>query len=269
MTFVPRRQNNFNAVRTSHYPNDSVFYRLCDFYGLYVCDEANIETHGMKPMGKLTHASGWRNTFTSRVVRMVQRDRNHACIIFWSLGNEAGRGKNLMAARKKLLDLDASRPIMYESGGALMQGVGRTELTDIVCPMYPDVPRAMQPSGPMVEGPGRSGSFGPVMSQTYTRSFEQGPPPGMPPRVFPGMGPSRSQDSPLAFYPFLKRNKAAFIKCTFLLPGLKAALLESPLSNTPVDNGKAGRGKSQTRDQKGGQTVRVCVNNSQWCCELR
>lgn len=141
--FVPCRQNNFNAVRTSHYPNDSVFYRLCDFYGLYVCDEANIETHGMKPMGKLTHASGWRNTFTSRVVRMVQRDRNHACIIFWSLGNEAGRGKNLMAARKQLLDLDASRPIMYESGGALMQGVGRTELTDIVCPMYPDVPRAI------------------------------------------------------------------------------------------------------------------------------
>lgn len=143
-TFVPCRQNNFNAVRTSHYPNDSVFYRLCDFYGLYVCDEANIETHGMKPMGKLTHASGWRNTFTSRVMRMVQRDRNHACIIFWSLGNEAGRGKNLMAARKQLLDLDASRPIMYESGGALLQGVGRTELTDIVCPMYPDVPRAVR-----------------------------------------------------------------------------------------------------------------------------
>jgi beta-galactosidase len=75
---------------------------------------------------------------------MVQRDRNHACIIFWSLGNEAGRGKNLVAARKQLLDLDASRPIMYESGGGLIQGVGRTELTDIVCPMYPDVPRAMQ-----------------------------------------------------------------------------------------------------------------------------
>lgn len=111
-------------------------------------------------------------------------------------------------------------------------------------------------SGPMVEGPGGSGSFGPVMSPAYTRSFEQGPPPGMPPRVFPGMGPSRSQDFPLAFYPFLKRNKAAFIKCTFLLPGLKAALLESPLSNKPVDNGKAGRGKSHTRDQKGGQMVR-------------
>jgi len=82
-------------------------------------------------MGRLTHDPGWQNTFTSRVTRMVQRDRNHASIIFWSLGNEAGRGRNLMAARKQLLDLDESRPIMYESGGALYEGVGRTELTDI------------------------------------------------------------------------------------------------------------------------------------------
>jgi hypothetical protein len=115
----------------------------------------------------------------------------------------------------------------------------------------------------MVEGPGRSGSFGPDMSQTYTRSFEQ----GLPPERYSGMGPSRSQDFSLAFYPFLKRNRAAFIKCTFLLPGLKAALLESPLSNKPVDNKKTGRGKSQTGDQKGGHMVRVCVNNPRWCCE--
>lgn len=138
------RQNNFNAVRTSHYPNDSAFYRLCDFYGLYVVDEANIETHGMHPMGRLTHDPAWQNTFTSRVTRMVQRDRNHACIIFWSLGNEAGRGNNLLAARRQLLELDESRPIMYESGGALYEGVGRTELTDIICTMYPDVPRTIR-----------------------------------------------------------------------------------------------------------------------------
>ena len=144
LTMLFARQNNFNAVRTSHYPNDSVFYRLCDFYGLYVVDEANIETHGMHPMGRLTHDPGWQNTFTSRITRMVQRDRNHASIIFWSLGNEAGRGRNLVAARKQLLDLDESRPIMYESGGALFEGVGRTELTDIVCTMYPDVPRAVR-----------------------------------------------------------------------------------------------------------------------------
>jgi beta-galactosidase len=133
------KQNNFNAIRTCHYPNDTAFYRLCDYYGMYVCDEANIETHGMQPMGKLAHDWHWYNTITSRVTRLVQRDRNHACVIFWSLGNESGRGKNLLAARNLLLDLDDSRPIMYESGGALIEGVGRTELTDIICPMYPDV----------------------------------------------------------------------------------------------------------------------------------
>jgi beta-galactosidase/beta-glucuronidase len=122
------KQNNFNAIRTCHYPNDSTFYRLCDYYGMYVCDEANIETHGMQPMGKLAHDWQWHNTFTSRITRMVERDRNHPCIIFWSLGNEAGRGKNLSAARKYLLDLDDSRPIMYESGGAMVEGVGRTEV---------------------------------------------------------------------------------------------------------------------------------------------
>lgn len=126
------KQNNFNAVRTCHYPNDSTFYRLCDYYGIYVCDEANIETHGMLPMGKLAHDWQWQNTFTSRVTRMVERDRNHPCIIFWSLGNESGRGKNLWAARKYLLELDNSRPIMYESGGALVEGVGRTEVRAIL-----------------------------------------------------------------------------------------------------------------------------------------
>jgi len=137
------KQNNFNAIRTCHYPNDSTFYRLCDYYGIYVCDEANIETHGMQPMGKLAQDWYWYNAFTSRVTRLVQRDRNHACVIFWSLGNESGRGKNLMAARKLLLNLDDSRPIMYESGGALVEGVGRTELTDIICPMYPDVAKTV------------------------------------------------------------------------------------------------------------------------------
>jgi beta-galactosidase len=81
-----------------------------------VCDEANIETHGMKPMGRLAHDAGWEAAFVSRVTRMVQRDRNHPSIIFWSLGNEAGRGRNLTKARKALLELDTSRPVCYESG---------------------------------------------------------------------------------------------------------------------------------------------------------
>ena len=106
---------------------------------MYVCDEANLETHGFKPIGNLTHDTGWENTYVSRITRLVQRDRNHACVIFWSLGNESGRGRNLWKARKELLKIDSSRPVCYEGGGALFEGSGLTELTDIVCPMYWDV----------------------------------------------------------------------------------------------------------------------------------
>ncbi|KAL7572135.1 hypothetical protein ACA910_001766 [Epithemia clementina (nom. ined.)] len=137
------KQNNFNAVRTCHYPNASAFYRICDCYGLYVCDEANIETHGLKPMGRLAHDPGWENTFISRITRMIQRDYNHASIIYWSLGNEAGRGCNFVRARRVIQQMDNSRPICYESGGAVAEGTGRTELTDIVCSMYPSVPRTL------------------------------------------------------------------------------------------------------------------------------
>jgi len=122
----------------------AAFYKLCDYYGLYVCDEANIETHGMKPMGRLAHDYGWRNAFVSRVTRLIHRDRNHACIIFWSLGNEAGRGRNMTMARKLVKELDPSRPICYESGGAIVEGHGRTELTDIICTMYPNIPRTLR-----------------------------------------------------------------------------------------------------------------------------
>jgi len=138
------KQNNFNAVRTSHYPNQSSFYHLCDFFGLYVTDEANCEVHGMKPMGRLAHDWGWENTFVSRTTRMVHRDCNHPSIVFWSLGNEAGRGRNLHKARHLVQCLDQTRPICYESGGALAEGVGRTELTDVICTMYPDVDRTIR-----------------------------------------------------------------------------------------------------------------------------
>ena len=91
--------NNFNAVRTCHYPNATEFYRLCDWYGLYVCDEANVEVHGMQPMGKLAADPAYTDSFAERATRMAERDRNHASIICWSLGNESGRGECLSGER--------------------------------------------------------------------------------------------------------------------------------------------------------------------------
>jgi len=124
------KQNNFNAVRTAHYPNHPRWYELCDEYGLYVCDEANIETHGMYPMGRLATDPQWINAFLTRYTQMVERDKNHSCIILWSLGNESGHGSthNAMYAWSK--DYDPSRPVQYEGGGA------DTTATDIICPMY-------------------------------------------------------------------------------------------------------------------------------------
>ena len=137
------KKNNFNSIRTSHYPNAVAFYRLCDYYGIYVCGEANLETHGMMPMGKLAEDFAWNKAFVERVTRMVDRDRNHVSIILWSLGNECGRGRNLSNARKALLESDRSRPIMYESGASIFEGTGESELTDIICSMYPDVNRTI------------------------------------------------------------------------------------------------------------------------------
>lgn len=124
------KQNNFNAVRCSHYPNHPRWYQLCDEYGLYVVDEANIETHGMVPMNRLSDDPLWLPAMSQRVTRMVQRDRNHPCIIIWSLGNESGHGANHDALYFWLKSEDPSRPVQYEGGGA------NTAATDIICPMY-------------------------------------------------------------------------------------------------------------------------------------
>ncbi|WP_034946945.1 beta-galactosidase [Erwinia oleae] len=124
------KQHNFNAVRCSHYPNHPLWYRLCDRYGLYVVDEANIETHGMTPMNSLSDDPVWFNAFSERVTRMVQRDRNHPCIIIWSLGNESGHGSTHDALWRWVKSSDGTRPVQYEGGGA------DTAATDIICPMY-------------------------------------------------------------------------------------------------------------------------------------
>lgn len=124
------KQHNFNAVRCSHYPNHPMWYRLCDQYGLYVVDEANIETHGMVPMNRLSDDPLWLPAMAERVTRMVQRDRNHPSIIIWSLGNESGHGSNHDALYRWIKSNDPTRPVQYEGGGA------NSAATDIICPMY-------------------------------------------------------------------------------------------------------------------------------------
>ncbi|MGY3902692.1 beta-galactosidase [Aeromonas lusitana] len=124
------KRNNFNAVRCSHYPNHPDFYALCDRLGLYVVDEANLETHGMTPMGRLARDPAWSGAFLERVTRMVARDFNHPSIIIWSLGNESGYGPAHDAMYQWVKGSDPSRPVQYEGGGA------DTPATDIICPMY-------------------------------------------------------------------------------------------------------------------------------------
>ncbi|MBJ6367486.1 glycoside hydrolase family 2 TIM barrel-domain containing protein [Snuella sedimenti] len=135
------KQNNLNAIRCSHYPKNPFFYRLCDEYGFYVIDEANIETHGMGATNQgldnnleaqkkhPAYLPQWEAMHMDRTVRMYQRDKNHPCIVTWSLGNEAGNGQNFFATYKWLKEQDTTRPTQYE--GAL-----NYENTDITPPMY-------------------------------------------------------------------------------------------------------------------------------------
>lgn len=124
------KQFNINSVRTSHYPTDPLFYELCDLYGLYVVDEANIESHGMGYGDRsLAKDTMWLAAHLDRTVRMVERDKNYPSIITWSLGNEAGNGINFEETYKWVKSRDLSRPVQYEQAGQRYN-------TDIVCPMY-------------------------------------------------------------------------------------------------------------------------------------
>ncbi|MDO5608873.1 MAG: glycoside hydrolase family 2 TIM barrel-domain containing protein [Capnocytophaga sp.] len=110
------KQLNVNSVRTSHYPNDPYFYDLCDRYGLFVMDEANVENHGMHYQFDRTLANhpDWELAHVLRITRMAIRDKNHPSIIMWSMGNESGNGYNFYQSYKALKGLDPSRPIHYE-----------------------------------------------------------------------------------------------------------------------------------------------------------
>ncbi len=130
------KMHNINAVRTSHYPQPERFYDLCDEFGLYLIDEANIESHGIgyNPDVTLAHKPEWLEQHMFRTVRMVERDKNHPSVITWSLGNEAGDGQNFVATYKWIKQRDDSRPVQYERAEKITHTTERH--TDIWCPMY-------------------------------------------------------------------------------------------------------------------------------------
>ena len=127
------KKNNINAVRTSHYPNDPYFYELCDLYGIYVYDEANIESHGMGYDLKQTLGNDpkWLKAHMERTERMISRDKNHPSIIAWSLGNEAGNGYNFYQTYLRAKEMDPSRFVHYERAN-------REWNTDVIGTMYAD-----------------------------------------------------------------------------------------------------------------------------------
>lgn len=126
------KELNINAVRTSHYPCDPYFYDLCDEYGIYVCAEANFESHGMGyDRTRLAQNPDFRKAIVERNVCNVEVQKNHPSIIFWSMGNESGHGDNFKEAYHAIKALDSTRPVQYERAGLAKE-------TDIFCPMYYD-----------------------------------------------------------------------------------------------------------------------------------
>ncbi|MBQ9231560.1 MAG: hypothetical protein IJ190_10365 [Prevotella sp.] len=124
---------NINAVRLSHYPNCPHWYELCDSMGMYVMDEADCETHGLR--GTLASTPDWADAFIDRAVRMAERDKNHPCVIFWSLGNESGYGPNQAAMSAWLHEFDPTRPVHYEGA----QGDPDPSTVDVISRFYPRV----------------------------------------------------------------------------------------------------------------------------------
>ena len=127
---------NFNAIRTSHYPNDPAFLDLCDELGFYVVGEANIESHAFQ--NTLCDDQKYLNAWVDRVARMIQRDVHHPSVILWSLGNESGSGINHRAAAAYARSFDPTRPLHYE-GAIRGNWTKGHDITDVVVPMYPDI----------------------------------------------------------------------------------------------------------------------------------
>lgn len=136
---------NINSVRNSHYPNAEHWLELCDEYGIYVIDEANIESHGMGYDLSYTMANKptWEKAHVSRVERLIERDKNHASVVIWSMGNEAGNGYNFYRSYVKMKERDTTRPVQYERA-VVNYGEMRFDWnTDLIVPMYAS-PAAMK-----------------------------------------------------------------------------------------------------------------------------
>lgn len=161
------KQLNFNAVRTSHYPNHPYFLHLCDRHGLYLIDEANIEAHAFHNV--LCKEPRYSGAFFDRVKNMVLRDKNHASVLFWSLGNESGYGPNHEAPAAWTRSYDPSRLLHYE--GAISKYQSRSSwhaghsVTDVICPMYPSCDELLE----WLRDPGRDSR--PVILCEYSHAM--------------------------------------------------------------------------------------------------
>ncbi len=169
------KQANINAVRTCHYPDDPRWYDLCDRYGLYVLDEANICTHGTR--GDLANDPDWHGAFLDRAIRLAERDKNHPSVIIWSMANESGYGPNFAAISGWLHEFDPTRPVHYEGA----QGVTNDPPTvDIIGRFYPRLATEtyIKPNDPwnlrwdkLLEIAGRTNDHRPVLATEYAHAM--------------------------------------------------------------------------------------------------
>lgn len=170
------KAHNVNTIRTSHYPNDPRFLGLCDQYGFYVVDEADLECHGAVSAGSwedgsfhtLTVNPAWKNAFVDRAVRMVERDKNHACIVMWSMGNESGYGQNHIAMAEWTRMRDPSRPVHYEGGAAKYNGDPYIDCLDVQSRMYASIDE-------MIEFAENPDNTKPLFQCEYSHAMGNGP----------------------------------------------------------------------------------------------
>jgi beta-galactosidase len=136
------KQHNLNAIRFSHYPEPERLYELADEYGMYLVGEANIESHGMgyDPRVTLGDKPEWLTMHLDRTQRMVERDKNHPSIVIWSLGNEAGDGRNFVATYNWIKQRDGTRPVQYERESEGYNPASGQRHSDLKVPMYPSIP---------------------------------------------------------------------------------------------------------------------------------